>query len=233
MKCYNCGKELTDETNHDEHIPAKNLFSELEPNFKVNLLKVPACYKCNVKLYSKIDHIIRDVIGVLNEDEDFKKKLTAKATRSITRTKNWKERIFSIDNGKSLEVSFSYEDIKKLHIKNFKGLFYSQYGFPIPDSYEITIIAEGDEENEKAQIVNKNYREFLDYEKEWSHIGHPEVFKYKIKAMIKDEYDADIFFDGENVEDAIGFVCSMDYLNALKPLVLAQSKESLDENNVA
>lgn len=198
----------------------------------MNLLKVPACYKCNVKLYSKIDHITRDVIGVLNEDEDFKKKLTAKATRSVARTKNWKERIFSIDNGKSLEVSFSYDDIKKLHIKNFKGLFYSRYGFPIPDSYEITIIAEGDEENEKAQIVNKNYREFLDYEKEWSHIGHPEVFKYKIKAMIPDEHDPDIFFDGENVENAIGFVCSMEYLNALKPLVLAQSKESLDENNV-
>ncbi len=226
MQCYNCGKNLTEDTNHKEHIPAKNLFRELEPQFKIDLLKVPACYTCNVELYSKKDHVIRDVIGIINEDEDLKK-ITSKATRSITRNINWKDRIFSDDYGKSLDVSFSYEDIKSCHIKNFKGLFYSAYGLPIPDKYEITIIAEGDEGNHNAQIVNNNYREFLNYDKEWQHIGHPKIFKYKMKAMIQDEDDADMFFDGKNIENAIGFVCSMEYANRLKPLVLAQLKDNM------
>jgi len=227
MNCYNCGIELTDETNHVEHIPAKNLFSTYPPEYKVNLLTVPACYDCNIGLYSKIDQEIRDAVGVLNENDDLKNEMTAKAVRSIMRKSNWKERVFSIDKGKSFEVSFSYNDIEKLHVKNFKGLFYAKYGQQISDEYQIRIIAEGDEENEKLQKVNGYFREFIDYETDWSHIGHPTVFKYKLKAMIPGEDD--MFYDGENIEDAIGFVCTMEYHGALKPLVIAQSNEFITE----
>jgi len=227
MNCYNCGIELTNETNHVEHIPAKNLFKTYPDEYKKNLLTIPACYDCNIGLYSKIDHEIRDAIGILNEKDDLKNEMTEKAVRSIMRKSNWKERVFSIDGGTGLEVSFSYDDIEKLHIKNFKGLFYSKYGHTIPDNYEIRIIAEGDEENEKLQRVNDYFREYIDYEMDWSFIGHPEVFKYKIKAMIPGEDD--MFYDGDNLEEAIGFVCTMEYHGALKPLVIAQTKEFIDE----
>tara|TARA_R110002073_G_C9489403_1_gene580700 strand:+ start:4945 stop:5631 length:687 start_codon:yes stop_codon:yes gene_type:complete len=227
MNCYNCGIELTNETNHVEHIPAKNLFKTYPDEYKKNLLTIPACYDCNIGLYSKIDHEIRDAIGVLNEKDDLKNEMTAKAVRSIMRKSNWKERVFSIEDGKSLEVSFSYNDIEKLHIKNFKGLFYAKYGVPISDEYQIRIIAEGDEENEKLQRVNNYFREFIDFEMDWSFIGHPEVFQYKVKAMIPGEND--MFYDGDNLEEAVGFVCTMEYHGALKPLVIAQTTEFINE----
>ncbi|GAA5020531.1 hypothetical protein GCM10011506_04640 [Marivirga lumbricoides] len=227
MNCYNCGIELTDETNHVEHIPAKNLFKTYPPEYKKELLTVPACYDCNIGLYSKIDQEIRDAIGILNENDDLKEEMTAKAVRSIMRKSNWKERVFSIEGGKSFEISFSYNDIEKLHIKNFKGLFYSKYGKSISEEYQIRTIAEGDEENEKLQKVKGYFREYIDYETDWSNIGHPTVFQYKIKAMIPGEND--MFYDGENIEDAIGFVCTMEYHGLLKPLVIAQSNEIINK----
>jgi len=226
MNCYNCGIELTDETNHVEHIPAKNLYRTYPPEYKENLLTVPACYDCNIGLYSKIDQEIRDAVGIQNENDDLQQEMTEKAVRSIMRKSNWKERVFSIDNGKSLEVSFSYNDIEKLHIKNFKGLFYEKYGLPISDEHEIKIIAEGDEENEKLQRVDSYFREYINDEMDWTSIGHPSVFKYKIKAMIPGEND--LFYDGDNLEDAIGFVCTMEYHGILKPLVIAKKTSFID-----
>lgn len=227
MNCYNCGTELTDETNHVEHIPAKNLFTTHPDEYKKNLLTVPACYKCNVELYSKIDQEIRDAIGILNESDDLKKELTEKSVRSIMRKSNWKDRVFFIDGGKSIDISFSYNDMESLHIKNFKGLFYSKYGRPISDDYEIKIIAEGDEGNEKLQKVNSHMRDYLNFQTDYSFIGHPKVFKYKMKAMI-DGKDG-MFYDDENIDDAISFACIMDYHEAIHPLVIAQRKDFINE----
>ncbi|MEM0575521.1 hypothetical protein [Flavobacterium polysaccharolyticum] len=228
MRCYNCGIELTDETNHDEHIPAKNLFATHPPEYKKELLKVPACYECNVGLYSKIDQEIRDAVGILNESDDLKSELTAKAVRSIMRNSNWKDRVFFIDDGKSIDVSFSYNDMESLHIKNFKGLYYAKYGQPISEEFDIKVIAEGDENNKKLQKVDSFMREYLHFETEWSFVGHPKVFRYKMKAQI-DGNDG-LFYDGENIEDAIGFVCIMDYHEAIHPLVIAQKKNFINEN---
>lgn len=227
MKCYNCGIELTDETNHYEHIPAKNLFATHPPEYKKELLKVPACYDCNVGLYSKIDQEIRDAIGILNESDELKKELTEKSVRSIMRKSNWKDRVFFIDGGKSIEVSFSYNEMESLHIKNFKGLFYSKYGKPISEEYEIKIIAEGDEDNEKLQRVNYFMREYLNFETDYSFVGHPSVFSYKFKAMIDGEDG--LFYDGENIDDAVSFTCIMDYHEAIHPLVIAQRKDFINE----
>ena len=226
MNCYNCGEQLTKETNHVEHIPAKNLFKTYPAEYKKNLLTVPACYDCNIGLYSKIDQEIRDAIGIQNENDDWQNEMTDKAVGSSMRKCSWKEWGFSLDNGKSFEVSFSYNDIEKLHIKNFKGLFYSKYGEPISNEYEIKIIAEGDEENEKLQRVNKYFREFINYDMDWTVLGHPSVFQYKLKAMIPGEND--LFYDGANLEEAIGFVCTMEYHGALKPLVIAQKTEFIN-----
>ncbi|QYJ67137.1 hypothetical protein [Flavobacterium litorale] len=217
MNCYNCGIELSYETNHVEHIPAKNLFNTYPEEYKQNLLTVPACYTCNVELFSKIDQEIRDVIGVLNNSEELKKELTAKAAKSIMRKSNWKDRLFLCENGKSIQVSFSYNDIKSLHIKNFKGLFYGKYGKPLSEKYKIVVIAEGDEEDEKAQEINKSMRRFLNLKTEWDFIGHPKVFRYKMIACDNDK----MLYDIKNIDDAVGFVCIMNYHNAIHPLVMA------------
>jgi hypothetical protein len=227
MNCYNCGIELTEETNHEEHIPAKNLFRDYPNEYKVDLLKVPACYACNIELYSKIDQEIRDAIAIQNENNDLQNEMTRKAVKSIMRKSNWKDRVFSADNGKSFDVSFSYNDIEKLHIKNFKGLFFANYGQPISNEYEIKVIAEGDEENVLLQKANAFLRDYVNFEKGWTHIGHPEVFKYKLKAMI--EENDGLFYDGDNINDAIGFVCIMDYHGTLKPLVIANKTEFINQ----
>lgn len=223
MNCYNCGIGLDDVTNHVEHIPAKNLFATHPDEYKQNLLTVPACYKCNVELYSKIDQEIRDAVGILNDSDELKIELTKKAIRSIMRKNNWKDRFFLLDNGNSFEVSFSYNDIISLHIKNFKGLFYAKYNKPISNEYGISVIAEGDENNTQAQTINTFFRDFLNYDSNWNTIGHSKVFKYKIKAIIKGEND--VFYDGENIDKAIGFVCIMEYHETIRPLVYALSKE--------
>lgn len=227
MNCYNCGIELTKDTNHVEHVPAKNLFATYPEEYKQNLLTVPACYKCNVETYSKIDQEIRDAVGILNDSDELKKDLTAKAVRSIMRKSNWQDRVFIIEEGKSIDISFSYNDMESLHIKNFKGIFYAKYGKPISDEYEIKIIAEGDEDNEKLQKVNSFMREYLNFETEWCFVGHQQVFRYKFKAMI-DGNDG-MFYDGENIDEAISFGCIMDYHDAIHPLVIAQKKDFINE----
>mgnify|MGYP007082276451 FL=1 len=39
MNCYNCNKPLSKKENHEEHIPAKNLFKTYPAKYKKNLLK--------------------------------------------------------------------------------------------------------------------------------------------------------------------------------------------------
>jgi hypothetical protein len=218
MNCYNCGIELTAETNHAEHVPAKNLFSTYPDEFKKELLTVPSCFDCNND-FSKIDQEIRDAIGIMNENNDLQSEMTRKAVKSIMRRSNWINRVVSVDDGRAFEVSFSYDDFEKLHIKNFKGLFYAKYGFPIPNDYEIKIIAEGDEDNDKLQSIAKFLYGYTDEGIEWNTIGHEDVFQYKIKAMIPDKNG--MIYDNVDIKNAVGFVCTMHYHNAIKPLIIA------------
>lgn len=230
MKCYNCGIELTDLTNHGEHIPAKNIFATLPTEYKLQLLKVPACLPCN-NSYSKIDQEIRDAIGILNDKNDLLNELTKKSVASIMRRKNWKDRVIIGENGTEIEVSFSYNEFKTLHIKNFKGLFYSKYGFPISPEYKIDIISEYEEGLNIQKIADSMY-EYINYENDsWPYIGHEEVFKYKLKAMV-DGKDG-LFYDKEDITGAVGFVCALNYFDQIKSLVMAFKPGyfSVKENN--
>jgi len=236
MNCYNCGIELTNKTNHKEHVPAKNIFATYPPEYKLELLTVPACFTCNNK-FSKIDQEIRDAIGVLNNNNELQKEMSLKAAKSILRSSNWINRVISIDGGQKLEVSFNYNDLKKLHIKNFKGLFYKKYGFPISDKdnkcdpprYEIEIIAEGDESNERLQSISKLLYNYANEGIEWNTIGHEDVFQYKMKAMILGENG--VIYDAPDIKEALGFVCIMHYHKTIKPLIIACESELI--NNIA
>ena len=78
--CYNCGQPVSRKSktlfsddltvtlkNIPEHIPAECLFDGFSDEFKINRITVPVCRKCNSD-YAKIDAVIRDYIGITNED---------------------------------------------------------------------------------------------------------------------------------------------------------------------
>lgn len=230
MKCYDCGILLNEMNKTAEHIPAKNLFSTYPEEFKQNLLTVPACESCNNR-FSKIDQEIRDAIGITNENDERKLLLTKKAISSIFRNENWRERITGLNDQNKFSVLFNYCDLEKLHIKNFKGLFYNKYGAPIGDDFMIKVIAEGDENDYELQRIKNEFSNYAHLDTSWKIIGHDSIFKYKLKAMIPDQLGK--YSDLGEVEKANGFICLMEYHKILKPLVLVTRKSILNVNFVS
>src|SRR5690606_29040183 len=115
---------------------------------------VPACFECNNQ-YSQIDQEIRDAIGIMNDKNKDQNEMTRKSVKSIMRRSNWVDRLFFSEDGKVIAVDFSYDEFKKLHIKNFKGAFYHKYGRPLPENFVVEVIAEGDEGNQKLVGAGK------------------------------------------------------------------------------
>lgn len=227
MNCYDCGIPLTLETKTAEHIPAKNLFATYPASFKQNLITVPACLTCNNR-FSKVDQEIRDAIGIMNENKTEQLELTKKAVRSIFRNGNWTERVSDIDNPNKFSVSFNYFDLEKLHIKNLKGLFYHKYGKPIGDNFEFKAISEGDEKDEKLQRIKSEFSNYINQDTSWEIIGHENIFRYKLKALIPNEFGQ---LSGNGVlNDSNGFVCLMEYHKILKPLVIVTKKTLINRD---
>lgn len=227
MNCYDCGIPLNQETKTDEHIPAKNLFAPYPESHKKNLLTVPACEGCNNR-YSKVDQEIRDAIGIMNENNTKQLALTKKAVKSIFRNGNWANRVSDLDDPKKFSVSFDYYDLEKLHIKNFKGLFYHKYGRPIGNDFDFKTIAEGDENDQKLQNIKTQFMEYAMLDMNWKSIGHESIFKYILKAMIPNEIGQ--YSDTGNINDSNGFICLMEYHRVLKPMVFVTRKSII--NNV-
>lgn len=225
MNCYNCNKPLSKKENHEEHIPAKNLFKTYPAEYKKNLLKVPSCFKCNNDA-SVIDQEIRDAIGIQYDGDILQKEMSEKALKSIFRNQNWKERIFVDEYGRKFEFSFKYNDLIKLHIKNFKGLFYNKYGHTLPERFEIRVIAEGDENNSNLQFGASFINIFLNDYPKWEIVGHEDIFKYKLKSLVNDN---GMFYDNNDISNSIGFFCNMVYHNKLKPFVVALDLNRIDE----
>jgi hypothetical protein len=222
--CYNCGNEFPEENITREHIPAQNLFVGYGNEYKVNRLVVPACFECNNQ-YSQIDQEIRDAIGVMNNHNDDQIELTRKSIKSIMRQKNWADRLHFSD-GKVLSVNFSYDDLKKLHIKNFKGVFYAKYKRPLPKDFEVEIIAEGDEENEKLMGIGKLFYDYVVQNDEFLISGHEDIFMYNIKTM--NPTDSEYVIDNGDVENSLCVIGVFVYHKNLCSIVIASKKEFLD-----
>ena len=222
--CYNCGIELNDENQTREHIPAQNTFAGYPEEYKQNRLTVPACHACNNQ-YSKIDQEIRDAIGIMNENNEEQQELTRKSVKSIMRSKNWLDRVHFAD-GKVVAVSFDYNVIRELHIKNFKGVFYEKYGYPIPDEYDIEIIAEGDEEDQKLMGIAQHLYHYVSEGNNWSFSGHEDIFQYKMKSLTPD--DNDQIVDSPDLENALGIVSVLVYHKQLSPVIFAAKKDFLE-----
>lgn len=223
-KCYDCGIELNDDIRTREHIPAQNTFVGYPNEYKTNRMTVPACFDCNNR-YSRIDQEIRDAIGIMNNDNDLQGELTQKSVRSIMRRKNWMDRVFFHD-GKVVAVSFDYSSFRELHIKNFKGLFFEKYGYPIPEDYGIEIIAEGDEEDQKLMGYAKHLFNYVSKGGNWSYSGHSDIFEYKLKSLSPDENN--MIVDDPDLTKALGIVGVLSYHKNLCAVVIAAKKDFLE-----
>lgn len=185
-RCYDCGVALTKENETKEHIPARNLYNGYPSEYKNNRLTVSACHTCNNK-YSKIDQEIRDAIGIMNDTSVEQQEITRQAVKSIMRRGDWEDRVEKNKNGDVVSVSFNYQDLKELHIKNFKGIFYDMYGYPVPDKMMIEIVSNVDLEDQKLLNAATNFYFYLNSYNDWKVPGHEELFSYSMKTMAIDK----------------------------------------------
>ncbi|WP_313032285.1 hypothetical protein [Soonwooa sp.] len=229
MNCYNCGIELTAENKTREHIPAKNLFNGYSDEFKLNRIVVPACFGCNNQ-YSQIDQEIRDVIGVLNDDNELQKEVTRQAVKSIMRKSNWVNRVnMGEEELQNISVNFKYNDLRELHLKNFKGVFFYDYKFPLPQNFSLEIIAEGDEEDPKLVEIKKMIQNYLKT-KDWKVSGHEDVFKYRLAMLnLREESENFDFSETNKIEDCDLIICEIYYHNVINPIIFAAENKYLDE----
>lgn len=190
MKCYNCGNNITADQNHREHIPPKNLFEGFPIAYRETRIVVPACYTCN-QSFSYADEEFRNWIGIINKNPEAGK-LVEKTTRSFLRLDSKLARIyFNVFNQFPYAVKFDINVIKEFHIKNFKGLFYFNYGYPLPNNYRVLAHFDNFFQQEKSQkLVNYLTRNFS-----WKVSGHENVFKYILQPFRSDHN-----FDGNDIE---------------------------------
>ena len=175
--CYNCGKEFDIKHITKEHIPARNLFEGYDEKYKVNRITVPACSECNGK-YSPTDEEFLNMIGVIAKREE-NQKIAEKTVKSILRKETGKQRLSINDLGKVSGVSFGQIPIENFHKKNFKGLFYHQYGIILSDDYELYVnINESDWSDFTLGILGYLKDLFT-----WKHSGHPDILSYVIQPF--------------------------------------------------
>ena len=124
--CYECGLTIQDGDGDREHIPAQCMYTGYGDDYKKNRIIVPSHKACNHK-YSKIDQELRDVIGMITNNQEEKADLTSKSVRSVFRKNNGIDRISSNDG--SMSIEFNYGQLRDLHIKNFKGIFYKKENY--------------------------------------------------------------------------------------------------------
>jgi hypothetical protein len=221
--CYNCGRQLTADIATVEHVPAKNLYEGFGDEYKVNRITVPACFDCN-NLYSKIDQELRDALAVKSEGPQQKQDLTGKGVRSILRRSNWKDRAYLNNEGQVIAVDFNYGELRQLHIKNFKALFFRKYGFPVPADFEIDIIADGDNDKvETAQILH----DYLRIDKNFEHSGHPDIFKFILKDMTPD-IPNDTIYESGDFDKLVGVVGLLVYHDDIGAVVVAGKKDFIE-----
>lgn len=219
--CYNCRNEIETKDITKEHIPARNLFEGYDEKYKVNRITVPACSKCNGK-YSPTDEEFRNMIGVIAKRKE-NQKITEKAVKSILRKESGKQRLSISDLGKISGVSFGQTPIEDFHKKNFKGLFYHQYGTVIPDNYELYVnIDENDWSNVTLGMLGYLKDLFT-----WNHSGHPDILSYVIQPFrigISNPSKKDLTPQkNENI-----FVGYLDYNNEHAALVIAVRKAYIE-----
>lgn len=225
--CYNCGQPLTSNNATVEHVPARNLYDGFDNQYKVNLITVPACYSCN-QFYSKVDQEIRDALAIKSDNLEQKRRMTEKGVRSILRRSNWRDRSYFNNEGKVIAVDFSYDDLKQIHIKNFKALFFRKYGFPVPDNFDIEIVSDGDDDKkvDRAKVLY----DYAQLDKQFEYSGYPDIFKFILKDLTYD-ISSDNFYESGKFDKLIGVTGLLIYHENIGAVVLAGKKDFIESSN--
>lgn len=221
IRCYNCGKILDNDKTR-EHIPARTLFEGYDEKYKVNRITVPACFDCNNK-YSPTDEEFRNMIGIIAKRKE-NNTITDKSVKSILRKEKGVNRLYFNPFGKVIGVEFCQQPIEEFHKKNFKGLFYYQYGYPLPDNYELAVNIDENDYSEATLGFISYLKEFF----EWKYSGHKDILSYclqpfRLNITEKDKNDLPLSND-ENI-----IVGALKYNQEHVALVFAIRKEYLEE----
>lgn len=222
--CYNCGTEINKLNRTKEHIPAQCLYEGFDDSYKLNRLTVPCCHQCNSE-YSKIDQEIRDVLAFINAGEVQNSNLVKGGIRSIFSRANWKEKLFVCEEQKTASFEFSYNDLREIHTKNFKGLFLKKYQTILPGHFKIEIIADGDDDVEKAA---QHLYDYLTFDSQWKYSGHQDIFKYILKDIGFDS-NKDSFLELGDLSKAVAVVGLLVYHNHVAAIVVAGDKEFIEQ----
>lgn len=203
--CYDCGESLeglSKEEINREHIPAECLFQGYEGQFTHDLITIRAKRSCNSS-YAHIDDELRNFVAILTDGKD-NQKMLIKTFKSIAR----KDLARFKPDDKGLGVSFDYETILGLNEKNFKGIFYYEYGIPIQnEKFKIFNITETEDRDILKKYSGDLYARFIK-PLDWKVAGHEDVFRYKI-IMLKEE--SNDFKPTDNHEEMKVAICAMHY----------------------
>jgi len=161
-----------------DHVPQKCLFDKYPPEYKDQRFTVPSCHKCNFE-FSQVEHELRDLIGIANENDDLQKGITQSSVKSILVQPNSDSRLRKDTQGYVRGVEFDLDKLLPSHIKNFKGVYYKTYGKIFPDNFDIHGL-----DNKPTSNFEELTIDFLDKNCEWNYSGHSDIFKFKI-CMIK------------------------------------------------
>ncbi|MHB8262038.1 MAG: hypothetical protein ACYDCN_15620 [Bacteroidia bacterium] len=225
--CYDCGHPLTSETRTREHVPADCFYTGFGNEYKQNRITVPGCKTCNGDIYSKIDQELRDLIAVKNDVIGSKEEFTAKGIRSIIRRSGWKDRVYLDSEGNARGVAFDYNDISKLHIKNFKGLYFRKFGITLSPEFQLAIGTDGDEDKiATIQFIHNYVRDG----KEWEVSGHESIFKFILKDITIDRYGNHYESGDPSLFIAVGGI--LVYHNECVAVIMASKKEFIPSKSV-
>jgi len=219
--CYNCSKKLEKKEVTREHIPARNLFVGYDEKYKVNRITVPSCYTCNNQ-YSPTDKEFRNMIGIIAKRKE-NNEIKEKAVKSLAENPNSDRLVKDMFGGIS-GIKFNQTPIEDFHKKNFKGLYYFQFGKPLSDEYELFV-----------NIDEADYSDFtlgvLGYLKDmfnWKHSGHADILSYCVQPFrlgITNDTKEDLALH-KNEDFVIGCI---KYNQEHAALVIAVRKSYLDE----
>jgi len=220
-RCYNCGisfDKLEKSERTKEHFPAQTHYNGYAEEYKFNRKTVPACQCCNDG-YSKIDHYVRDAVGVLNENDPNKKELTQQAIRNLfADKKNLAKRLSLSDNG--AYFNFDIAKLDAVHKKNFKCIYAKTFSKPISDDFKLDAYSDG-HENKKLKLGSV-FLEELNNMDDWQVSGHEKVFTYKIAEIdIKTNSLINVV---ENDEPKF-MIAAMKYNDTITSLVIAAKPE--------
>lgn len=116
-----------------------------------------------------------------------------KIFRSLNRGYLKKDRVIYKEKTNQILVNFDFSQFKNFHVKNFKAVFYHEYGLPISD-YNIHVLYD------KSMLNNSIYRliNYLNNNFDWKYSGDKNIFKYKIQP-----FRTNYKFNGTDIVPAI------------------------------